>query len=341
MSRPGGLTDLLRHAHEKLVPMDVSIELTHRCNFRCVHCFVPDHDQRDGLSTRRILELLEELADMGTLFLTLTGGEPLRRRDWDVIAHRSRDLGFSLHVLTNASLVDDTTADTLAALDAAVEVSLYSVDPGTFDGITNVRGSFDRTIRGIERLSDRGVRLLLKAPVMAMNRAGLPDVFAYAERIGAECRAFAGITHRKDGNVAPVALRLDGDDLTDFFRTPFSTCRQPVPTGEEKHGPLCAGGTRYANVTATGDVMACNILPGSAGNLRDQSFRVIWESSPWLQRLRSIRRDDLHGCRSCDKLAYCGRCHAQALAEDGDLLGRQRSACERAAALEKAFDRPA
>lgn len=66
---------------------------------------------------------------------------------------------------------------------------------------------------------------------------------------------------------------------------------------------------------------------------RDRPFREVWEGSPWLRRIRSLRRGDLAECSSCDKFSFCGRCQAQALVEDGDLLGPSSHARERAELL--------
>ena len=99
---------------------------------------------------------------------------------------------------------------------------------------------------------------------------------------------------------------------------------------------MCAAGTRSAAITADGDVLACAILPRTAGSLLTQTFREIWEGLPLLQLLRRVRRSDLTVCSSCNRYAACGRCPAQALLEDGDLLGPSSAACAYAAALEKA-----
>ena len=73
---------------------------------------------------------------------------------------------------------------------------------------------------------------------------------------------------------------------------------------------------------------------------RERSFRDVWESSPWLQKIRGIRARDLHTCGGCSRLAYCGRCHAQALAEDGDLYGPSTYARERADLIDAAGAAP-
>ncbi|MCG6964802.1 MAG: radical SAM protein [Acidobacteria bacterium] len=330
---------LLAKAARDKVPIDVSLEITHRCNYRCRHCYIPDLTAPDLLPTERILLLLEELAEIGTLFLTLTGGEPLVRRDWEVIARRARELGFMLTVLTNGSLVDEKVADTLAELMAGAEISLHSMDPETFDRATCSRGSFARTIRGIELLVARSVPVELKMPVTTLNRGHVPAVMEYANRLGVPCQAFPKIVARKDGNLQPLQLRIPEPELVDFYAGPHSGCHvdgadPPLP-GED--GPLCAAARRYANITAAGEVMACNILPGSAGNLLTSTFREIWEGSAWLERIRDIRRSDLPVCSTCSKHSYCGRCLAQAMVEDGDLLGPSQAACDHAEAVERAL----
>ena len=88
----------------------------------------PSLQHRCVARSPRILDLLEELAEAGTLYLPLSGGEALPRPDWDVVARRAQWLGFSLIVLTTGFLVDEGAADTLADLPAEVEVSVYSLD---------------------------------------------------------------------------------------------------------------------------------------------------------------------------------------------------------------------
>jgi len=334
---------LVERAARDLIPLDVSLELTWRCNFRCRHCYIPDFHAPDRVSTPRLIELLEELAEMGTLFLTLTGGEPLLRRDWDAVARRARELGFQVTLLTNGSLVDDRAADTLADLAIQVRVSFHSSDPVVFDRITARDGSSARVLEGVERLRDRGVSVELNVPISRLNPDGATGVPRLARALGVEANIFTTIVAAKDGSRAPLAVRLPAPDAVRLAGGPGDGCE--LPDEAAKHpagdGPLCAAGVRYANITAAGDVLACNILPGPAGNINHASFREIWERSPRLQRIRAIRRTDLEVCSTCSKLPYCGRCHAQALVEDGDILGPSSAACAHAAALEDATRRGA
>lgn len=336
-----GLTPFIRiiaDAERRCIPYDVSIELTHHCNFRCQHCYIPDFHAPDLVTTERLLALLDELADLGTYRLTLTGGEMFLRRDWLVVASRARQLGFELRLFSNGATITPEIADAIKPLYATVEISLYSMDEAVFELITQKPGSFAKTIRGIELLRERGIEVLLKIPMMIHNFTGIDAVFEYAARIGAECQANHSIIAKKDGDKAPIALRVPPEQLLPYLGGPHAGCHLPEgdgPTGTHD-GPLCAAATRFANITSAGDVMACNILPGSGGNIREKSFREIWETSPWLNKIRNIRRSDLKTCATCPKIDYCGRCHAQAMVEDGDICGPSSWACSNAAAIEDA-----
>jgi radical SAM protein with 4Fe4S-binding SPASM domain len=334
---------LVERAARELIPLDVSLELTWQCNFRCRHCYIPDLGAPETVSTPRLLELLDELSEMGTLFLAFTGGEPLLRRDWDVIARRARELGFQVTLLTNGSLVDERIADTLAELAVYVEVSFHSVDPVVFDRVTTRKGSAARVLENVRLLRDHDVSVELKVPVSRISQDDAVEVTRLADELGIEARVYTTIVGTKDGGLTPLELRLPAPDAARIADATDAGC--PVPGESAEHpagdGPLCAAGVRHANITPSGDVLACNIFPGSVGNINRSSFREIWERSPRLQRIRAIRRSDLTICSTCSKLPYCRRCHAQALVEDGDILGPSSAACAFAAALEDAAEKGA
>jgi radical SAM protein with 4Fe4S-binding SPASM domain len=320
---------LLALAQERNIPLDVSIELTHRCNFRCRHCFIPDFDAPDLLTTERVLILLDELVEMGTLNLTLTGGELLLRPDWLRIAGRARRLGFALRLFTNGALIDKDTATAIQGLNAVVEISLHSMGEEVFEKITGRSGSLKATLSGIELLRQHGVEVVLKTIVQHANRTDIADVAAYAARIGAAHQAYGTILPKKNGDLGPVALRLPQSEFESLL-LPVVVCDLSL----DREAPLCAAANRFCAINSAGNVLACNLLPGSGGNLRDRSFKEIWEGSPWLNTVREIRAKDLHTCNTCDKLSYCGRCHAQALLEHGDLYGPSAHAGERAEVIE-------
>jgi radical SAM protein with 4Fe4S-binding SPASM domain len=329
---------LLDRATRQAIPLSVTLELTRRCPLRCRHCYVPDLGSPVELPTARLLGLLDELAALGTLHLAFTGGEPLARSDWADLARAARSRGFSVQLLTSGVLLGDHEADVVAELSLGVAVSLYAADALRHDEITRVPGSFARTTAAIERLRSRGVQPTINFTATAGTAACAAEVAAFCRDRGLEARVSSTITARMDGDLAPLALRASAIAAAELAALP--ACPPgPVPPVHDD-GPLCAAGTRTAHVTVHGDVLACIDLPTPAGNVLDRPFRQIWEQSPWLARLRALRRTDLRVCTDCAWLATCGRCHAQALAEDGDLLGPSSWACGRAAALERLSPEP-
>lgn len=334
---------VIERAAREFIPLEVLIELTHRCNFHCAHCYLPDRPAARTLPTVRLLELLEELAGMGTLFLGLSGGELFLRPDWAVIARRARQLGFHLTILTNGSLLDDAAADTLAEIDACVDISLYAAEREVFERVTGRSGSFAATVAGMHRLRERGVNLKLKVPVLQLNLGAHEAAIRLAEDLGLQWSSSPRIVTGRDQSAGPAALRVSHEELVALLSAPRAGCRLGPPESHPavRGGPLCAAGVRYAVVGPSGEIRACTIMPGSAGNVGALSFRAIWEGSEWFRRLRRVERGDLEECADCARFAYCRRCPAQALVEDGDLLGPSREACRYADAVEKAVDRGA
>lgn len=332
------LREIYREAGRRAVPIEVMLELTHHCGFRCRHCYVSDFEAPDLLTGERVFRLLDELAEMGTLVLSLTGGEVLLRGDWLAIARQARERGFALHLFTNGWAVGERQADEIAGLEATVHVSVYSLEPAVFEAVTRRPGALERARGAVERLRARGARVVVKVPLTALNYRDAHGVRQWAVSAGAECRLDPTILARRDGGREPLGLRVAQDVIAGELGGPVLGCH---PAAVREDEPLCAAASRFCCITPAGDVRACSVLPGSDGNVRERPFRDVWESSPWLQRVRAVRARDLRTCGTCPRLAYCGRCPGQALVEDGDLLGPSRWATRRAELIEAAWaERP-
>ena len=216
---------------------------------------------------------------MGTLILTLSGGEIFLRRDWYSVAERARELGFALSFFSNGFSLDKGVARKLEALHARVEISLYTMEEEAFDRITKRKGSFRGVIRGIGCLRERDIPLVLKAPVMTLNRGHIDGVRRYANEIGAEFRSAVAIVAKKDGDLSPLGLRVPLEDAFGELGGPSIGCHP-----KDLDGPLCSAASSYAVIDSQGNVMACNILPGSDSNIRDRPFR---------------EADGVHRCPAC------------------------------------------
>ena len=92
------------------IPLSGTLDLTHRCNLRCVHCYVGDshHVERSAeMDTGKIFSLLDEICEAGCLYLLITGGDPLLRGDFPAIYRYARSKGLLITVFTNGTLISD------------------------------------------------------------------------------------------------------------------------------------------------------------------------------------------------------------------------------------------
>src|ERR1700675_1751749 len=108
------------------IPLSVQLDLTYRCNERCVHCYL-DHDDHGERTTAEIKHFLDQMGDAGVFYLTISGGEILMRRDFFQILEHARKRTFSIKLKTNGVLIREKEADRLRALGVeSVQISIYS-----------------------------------------------------------------------------------------------------------------------------------------------------------------------------------------------------------------------
>jgi sulfatase maturation enzyme AslB (radical SAM superfamily) len=212
-------------------------ELTYRCNERCTHCYLDvlpaNHAAPGELTTEEGLRLLADLHELGALNLTLSGGEPLLRRDFFTLAERARTLGFVLRIFTNGVLITPAVADRLAALHPyTVEISLYGADAATHDALTRRRGSFARSIAALCLLVERNVRTVLKTPLLHENVRQFWQIKQLAADLGARFRFDLTLIPKLTGDRAPLRHQLTYADLLWFYRQTLTPAqRQHAASG--------------------------------------------------------------------------------------------------------------
>ncbi|MBV8878518.1 MAG: radical SAM protein [Planctomycetaceae bacterium] len=334
------LDELNSRAYERCIPLNVTLELTLRCNIRCTHCYNFDRDQprpasAAELSMPEIRTLLGDLRRAGTLFLTLTGGEAMAHpRFWE-ISEDALSSGFALQVLSNGTLLTEQACDRFAGYPGlwGVSLSVYGATAGTHDAVTQVPGSFERTMSGARRLRGKGVRTSLKFIVMKGNAAEVEAMIAMGDREGFAYAVDPTITGRYDGTSGSLATRVDAEELETLYRGPLQglvTGPRPEPADDD-FKCNCARGN--AAVSSTGEVYPCIATPLRAGSIREQSFGEIWERSPVFQRIRSLKIADFPTCAPCDLKRWCRRTPGPAYLLTGDYTGVDPWACREAAVL--------
>src|SRR5580704_13502365 len=286
---------LIRKTVERHLPWNVHMDLTYRCNERCVHCYL-DHEDHGEMTTGEIKNTLDQLAEAGALFLTFSGGEIFLRKDlFELIAY-ARASNFDVSLKTNALLIDSAKARQLRELGVRkIQISIYSADAAIHDAITKVPGSLERSLRAIRFLQAEGLQVKLACPLMKQNLAGFREVQGLADDLGVPYMLDMTITPKMDGDESVLALRGSSTELLQVLQDKKLNTRACAPA-EKANEPLlaiasatssgiessayddipCSAGHNSCYISPYGDVSPCVQMPKPAGNLRKQRFDEIW-----------------------------------------------------------------
>jgi len=314
------------------VPVEVSIEVTHRCPLECQHCYnnLPMHDaqaRKQELSFEEHVRLLDELVDLGCLWLLYTGGEIFARKDFLEIYTEAKKRGFLITLFTNGTMITPRIADHLAEYPPFnIEITLYGATRETYEALTQIPGSFDRCMKGIRLLQERSLPLKLKTVPTTINYHEVYEMKRIAEEeLGVEFKFDPLVNPRTDCSQSPLAVRLTPEHAV------FLDFRDPVRRNEfarlvraelemahrsTSNRYTCGGGHNGCAIDPTGKMTICVLSHRDGYNLRDGSF-----TDGWNTRLLDIRRTKNTRqtiCSNCRITSLCSMCAANGELESGD-----------------------
>lgn len=327
----------------------ISWNLTKKCNLRCEHCYIAagrisKQEARDELSTEECFGVIDQLCEVNSeALLILTGGEPLLRKDVFQIAAYAGERGLWVVVGTNGVLVTEELCGRIS--DAGIKglsLSLDSLDPLTHDRFRGVEGAWNNTIEGSAVLRRAGLPFIIQTTIGEHNAGELLDIARLAHRLGA--RVFnlyflvptgrgayiSDITPQRYEETLQDLIEIQGEFAGEMLvNAKCAPHYQRVLYERDPDSPFlksfsagaggCPAGTHYVGIRPNGDVTPCPYLPVYGGNLRETSFREIWESSEVFTGIRA--RKGLGGrCGACEFAGVCGGCRARAYGATGDYM---------------------
>jgi radical SAM protein with 4Fe4S-binding SPASM domain len=334
---------------------DLTIEITNRCNERCVHCYLADAKKDNGkkLDISLVKRLIDEFAQMGGERITFTGGEPFLHPDLLSAIEYAAQRKLKVAIFSNLISVSTTQIKILKSLGNIIEiqVSLYSTDSAVHDMITKVKGSCCRTLTSIERMKDAGLPIKIACPVMLENKACVFNVIDYAksQNIAVELEMY--INSREDQSDDNLRHRMSIEEMSAFMYELMdydeklaieilhrhkNKYDQTYNLVEELNMPLCQAGYYGLYVTADGVIAICPNMQGYAlGDINVNNLQDIWIHNQKLENIRNIRECDFKECIRCEARDYCIRCFAHNYAEAKDILTMPKYACEMAFATKQ------
>jgi pyrroloquinoline quinone biosynthesis protein E len=316
-------------------PYTLIAELTYRCPLRCPYCSNPTDyaDNKEELTTEEWCRVLGEAEDLGVMQVHLTGGEPLARKDLEVIAKRARELGLYVNLVTSGIPLTKERLERLAEAGVDhVQVSVQSSQPALADEIGGYAGH-EKKLEVMRWVKELDLPLTMNVVLHRANLGEIDELVALAEEVGADRLELANTQYlnwalsNRDvllptreqieaaaAKAAPHKQRLRGriDVLfvkPDYFGTTPKAC-------------MDGWGRRFVQIVPDGRVVPCHAATSITqlrfDDVRKQPLRDIWERSPALVAYRGEEWMP-EPCRSCDKRSVdFGGCRCQAFALTGD-----------------------
>ena len=303
------------------------VELTNRCNLRCLHCG-SSCEQASGqfIETSALLHALKEVAedlDPRGVMVCLTGGEPLLHPDFYRIASAIRELGFPWGITTNGTLIDETAALLMKAAGlGSITVSLDGLD-ASHDWLRCSQGSFERTVQGIKALQKASIPVQVTTVVHKRNFAELEPMFQLMKDL--QVSSWRAI------NIEPIGRALEDRslllnrreilDLLAFIRTKRFSPDTPMDVRygcshylsfEYEHELrdnyfLCGAGILVGSILCNGDIASCLDIERRPelvqGNIARDRFVDVWKHG--FAAFRRDRSELNETCRTCRERDFC------------------------------------
>ena len=320
------LADYKNNLYKKPELRNLFFELTSACNEHCFHCgsncTVPKPDELTTDEFKMILDQVKE--DFGTdrVYLCITGGEPLIRKDFFEIMNYAKSLGYRWGMTSNATLITKEAAHKLA--QAGMKTISVSIDglPETHDRLRGYKHGYEQAMQGVQNLIDEGAfqAVQITTVINHENIKELPELFEVMKGID--------IDSWRVINLEPIGRALTRPELMctkEDLKTLFDFIKQarkdgyPVEYGCEHYLGLdyevevrewywlCNAGLYTASITSTGDIGGCLDIERNPrtiqGNIRTGRFSDVWRD-----RFEIFRRDksgDCGKCNECGHKKYC------------------------------------
>jgi len=307
----------------------LQIELTSRCNERCIHCYIPHENKNEDIEPVLFYNVLEQCKEMGVLSLTLSGGEPMMHKNFCEFLHKCKEYDFSVNILSNLTLLNDEIISEMKENRlSSVQVSLYSMNPDIHDEITQLKGSFYRTKASILKLIENDIPLQISCPTMRQNKNCYVDVINWAQEHKIRAISDYIMMGKYDGTTQNLNNRLSLHEvikvINDIIKNDVDyQNRIDLEELENKdnfdisNNIVCGVCISSICMVANGNVYPC---PGwqsyVVGNVKETSLKEIWINSEKVKYLRNLRKKDFPKCLKCPDKSFCAMCMVRNANED-------------------------
>ncbi len=308
------------------IPVSGTFELTQRCNFNCEMCYVHDCTQKtDPLSADDWLNLAQQAKDAGTVFLLLTGGEPLLREDFEEIYTALAKMGFLISINTNGSLIERYAKLFDELPPTRINISLYGADNDAYGRLCR-NNAFDKVMGSVKQMKELGISMRFNTIFTPENIAEYKKIADISKELGIPLKpttyTYPSVrlgSGNKDSRFTPEAA-AEYISLIDEYRfdKDFYLGRAKkmllLPKGPTENKVRCRAGRSSFWITADGIMRPCGMMPEPDGRPLVDGFEKAWQDIKTATDMIRLPEE----CLTCKYAGICNVCAAMCKAETDD-----------------------
>lgn len=256
----------------KIIPLNLSIELTNSCNLNCIHCMkCSDRTKKDFIDYDLLIKGLEYLKSHVNS-IQISGGEPMLHPQFNKIVSYCKKHFNSVNVSTSGTLINEMNIKYLVGTD--VSVSLYSHLEEIHDDFTRVSGSYKKTMNGIKRLIEENINVSVSSIVTKDNLPYLCTIIEVCASIGVSSIRFGPIQplgralNLKENFFIGEKEEIRLNEITSQYQVMYEDKMDVVvyPLQSEavlmSNGELsCGAGRHIWTITEKGNILPCYFFP--------------------------------------------------------------------------------
>ena len=298
---------------------NLHIEITSKCNERCLHCYIPHENKVSYIASDLFYDVLEQCKNMRLLHLTLSGGEPMLHKNFCNFLEKCNEYNFSVNVLSNLTLLNDEIIKEMKTNPLlGVQVSLYSMNPEIHDEITQMKGSFEKTKNAILKLIENDIPLQISCPIMKQNKDCYDDVIRWGKKhkiqVGDDYVIIARYNHTTHNLSCRLSIKEIKEEINDKVANDPKYLEQMEREADKKKNVtsndfVCSVCHSSICIADNGNVYPCaGWQDYIVGNVKEISLNEIWDHSEKIQYLRGLRNKDFPKCIQCPDKVFCTMC---------------------------------
>lgn len=325
---------LLKHAFSNRVPLFATVELTGNCNFRCLHCYIPEDARFSYMKYDDFKRIVDQLIDRGCLYVTLTGGEVFIHPHFIDMYLYLIKCGISVQVFTNGSLISDNIIDLFEKYPPRnIEITMYGYSERTYKRVTGI-SAFEQTKVAILKLLERNIHVTLKVFVLNENMSDLGELIEFAKSKMLPFKSSALIIAPKHSSAlshqVPYDMLLSIEQKITYTKQNndlWYKWNDLVKRTTESRLFNCGAGRISCWIKSDCKLRLCNFLDEIEADLKIDSFDNCWN---FLKKYIELDFPAQSPCSTCDNKNKCSICPAKAkvLGDDMYMLNPQNYFCD-------------